>query len=198
MPFDTTIHHILRLSAAGLVLAATTAVASDEVPSSAAAASPRCAVWLREASFAASVEHHDAKAFASHLAAGAVFLNGRPPHFQGEAAVIEGWAGIVAGEGLILRWHPDFVAIGGDGRTALSRGPFTMERAADPAAESAAAKVNPDDRFRIGTFQSVWTKDDDGSWKVMFDGGGPPPQPATEAVVRAMQASWKPDCPLRD
>ena len=149
--------------------------------------SPRCSVWAREASFAAAVEQHDAEAFAAHLADGAVFINGRPPHLHGEAAIVEGWRGIIAGDGLILRWHPEFIAIGGDGRTAISRGPYTME---DP-------DVNAPSRFGIGTFQSVWVRDA-GTWRVMFDGGGPPPEPATEEAVRALQKSWKRACPFRD
>lgn len=190
--------HALVWLMIALPLAGAASSARQESQSPSAEVTPRCAVWLREASFAASVEKHDAAAFASHLAKGAVFINGRPPHLHGEAEVAAGWAGIVAGDGLILRWHPEFVAIGGDGRTALSRGPFTMERVDAPAAQSAAPALNPADRFRIGTFQSVWTKDGDGQWKVMFDGGGPPPQPATEAEAKAMQASWQPDCPLTD
>ena len=38
--------------------------------------------------------------------------------------------------------------------------------------------VNAPSRFGIGTFQSVWVRDA-GTWRVMFDGGGPPPEPAT-------------------
>jgi ketosteroid isomerase-like protein len=151
----------------------------------ATAESLRCAVWQREASFADSVARHDEAAFAEHLAEGAVFVNAKPPHLQGRAEIIDGWRSIIAGEQLILRWHPEFVAVGGDGRTALSRGPFTMER----------PDSNPEARFRIGTFQSVWTLAADGHWRVLFDGGGPPPEPATETEVRAAQASWTRVCP---
>jgi ketosteroid isomerase-like protein len=172
-----------------LLLAAAGATAAGERPSPTSnTPGSRCAVWTREASFAASVAEHDAQAFSEHLAPGAVFLNGRPPHFEGNAAVIAGWDDIVKGESLLLRWHPEYVAVGGDGRTAVSRGPFTME---DPDVNAAA-------RFRIGVFQSVWILDADGSWRVMFDGGGPPPRPATEDEVRKLQASWSMECPFRD
>ena len=36
-----------------------------------------CEVWNREKSFAVSVENHDAKAFAEHIDANAIFVNGR-------------------------------------------------------------------------------------------------------------------------
>jgi ketosteroid isomerase-like protein len=177
-------HGAALLLGMGLLFGCATAPRPRSEP--AVAESARCAVWRREASFAATVEHHDAGAFAEHLANGAVFLNGQPPHLHGEAEVIEGWSEIVQGKGLTLRWHPEFVAVGGDGRTALSRGPFTMER----------EDVNPKARFRIGVFMSTWTKGDDGQWRVLFDGGGPPSRAATEEEVRAMQKSWSTACPF--
>jgi len=181
-----TIDHRYAAACAALLCIASAAEAKDKPPA-ASPAEARCAVWQREASFADAVLRHDTKAFAAHLAKGAVFINGQPPHLHGEAEVLEGWSGIIAGEGLILRWHPEFVAIAGDGRTALSRGPFTMEN----------PSVNPEARFRIGVFQSVWTLGEDGQWSIAFDGGGPPPKPANEAEVRAMQSSWKQECPFR-
>jgi len=157
----------------------------DGTPAAAAAPSARCAVWQREAGFAESVARHDASAFAEHLAEGAVFINGQPPHLHGRDEILQGWQAIIEGKPLILRWHPEFVAISGDGRSALSRGPFTMEN----------TDLNPEARFRIGVFQSVWTLAEDGRWRVMFDGGGPAPKPATGSEVRAAQASWSAECP---
>jgi ketosteroid isomerase-like protein len=179
-----------RPAAAMLVFffASTAALASGTPAAGSESSDPRCAVWAREASFAASVAGHDAGSFAAHLAPGAVFINGRPPHFEGNAAIVAGWGDIIRGESLQLRWHPEYVAIGGDGRTAISRGPFTMEN----------SDVNAEAGFRIGEFQSVWILGTDGTWRVMFDGGGPPPRPASEEEVRALQKSWSMACPFHD
>lgn len=175
----------LALAMALLAIALRAGEPSERRPAAALTPSARCAVWQREASFADSVARHDASAFAEHLAEGAVFINGQPPHLHGRGEILQGWRTIIEGKPLILRWHPEFVAVGGDGRTALSRGPFTMEN----------ADLNPEARFRIGVFQSVWTLAEDGRWRVMFDGGGPAPTPASESEVRAVQASWSENCP---
>ncbi len=176
---------VLMLAMTLLALALQAGEVSDATPAAMAAPSARCAVWQREASFADAVARHDESAFAEHLAEGAVFINGQPPHLHGRGEILQGWRTIIEGKPLILRWHPEFVAVGGDGRTALSRGPFTMEN----------ADLNPEARFRIGVFQSVWTLAEDGRWRVMFDGGGPAPRPATESEASAVQASWSADCP---
>ena len=146
-----------------------------------------CAVWDRETSFAQAVVDHDAAAFASHLHPGAVFIGGDGNGTHGRAGILADWAGLIDGKGLVLRWYPDVVDVSGDGRTALSRGPYWM---ADPAAPA-------DKRYRVGRFISTWVRGDDGQWQVVFDGGGGNvPKPATQAEVEALAAARK-ACPYR-
>ena len=45
---------------------------------------------------------------------------------------------------------------------------------------------------RWGTFNSVWRRDDDGNWKVVFDAGSAPDESPDE-VVRALLDA-KDDC----
>ena len=62
-----------------------------------------CEVWNREKSFAASVENHDAKAFAAHLDAKAIFVNGDGSFSRGRDGVTKDWAGIIEGKSIIVR-----------------------------------------------------------------------------------------------
>ena len=144
-----------------------------------------CDVWNREKSFAASVENHDAKAFAEHIDANAIFVNGRGSYTRGRAEVAKAWAGIIEGKQIILRWSPDFVGLSSDGKTAISRGPFWIE---DP-------DPNTRQKFLTGTFQSTWVKNRKGEWHVFLDGGTPAPAPATPEQVEAEKQRFSPSCP---
>lgn len=120
-----------------------------------------CDVYRREMSFAKSVEDRDLAAFAEHVHPGAVFLGGPEP-LRGRDAVVAAWKSIVSHEAGHLRWHADEVVVGSDPRIAFSRGPATFE-VLEPA------KGKP--RYHISVFTSVWMKDADGAWRVMYDGG---------------------------
>lgn len=144
-----------------------------------------CEVWNREKSFAASVENHDAKAFAAHLDANAIFINLDGSFNKGREAVTKDWADIIEGKKLILRWHPDFVSVSSDGKSAISRGPFWMENPAPDAKQ----------KFRTGIFQSTWVKNRKGEWRVFIDGGTPGPVVATPEQVAALKQSLSPVCP---
>ena len=147
-----------------------------------------CAVWQREASFARSVERHDTAAFAEHVHPGAVFNAGDPAADRGRDAIVRGWAGIIAGEPLVLRWRPGVVQIGGDPDIALSKGPFILEDLRTGAAS----------RWRVGQFQSVWVRDrTSGVWRVLFDAGTGPPRAveSLEAARRYVAANTPLDCP---
>jgi ketosteroid isomerase-like protein len=163
-------------------LAAAQAVAPPQPALSAA----ECEVWARESGFARSVAEHDAAAFAGFVAQGAVFGARRPNPRRGRDAVVAAWAGIVAGKELRLSWYPAMVAIGGEPDIAYSSGPALYEDL-DPAAKQ---------RFLIGGFQSIWHRDADGTWRVLFD-DGLDPRPASDADVAAFKAGRRETCPRR-
>ncbi|WP_242108458.1 YybH family protein [Luteimonas aquatica] len=154
-------------------------------PAPPAMSAAECEVWARERSFARSVADHDAAAFAGHLHPGAVFIGGPQP-LRGARAVAEGWAPLIRGEGMRLRWYPEQVVIGGDPDTALSMGPYWLED----------ARPGADPRYRLGRFISTWKRDGHGTWHVLFDGGGGnAARPATDAEVAALKAALPADCP---
>lgn len=161
------------------------AAAPAEAAPAAAPVSDACTVWAREAGFARSVADHDADAFASYLHPDAVFIGGDGSGTRGAEAIETEWAGIIAGKSIVLRWYPDSVDVGANGRVALSRGPYWME---DPAAPL-------EKRYRQGRFVSTWLRGDDGEWQVVFDGGGGNvPKPATADEIANLIVARR-DCP---
>ena len=168
--------------------AAAPAPAAQPAPAAPPAAkmtAAECEVWNRERSFAASVEHHDATAFADHVHEQAAFAAGSPEPVHGRAAVVEDWKGIIEGKDFELRWSPGIVTIGGDGSLAISRGPSWLKD----------LRPNPKSPYRIGEFISTWIRDRDGRWRVLFDGGAGPMHPATADDVAKLVASIPKECP---
>lgn len=163
-------------------------LASLLLPAAAAAATPQltaseCEVWQREQSFARSVVQHDAAAFVAHLAENAAFGASTPQPNRGRDAIAKRWAGLIEGRRVALRWYPTRVTMApGVDDVAWSSGPSLIE-VLDPKAK---------DRYLIGAFHSVWHKDADGVWRVLFD-DGVEPRPATAEEVRNFEAG-RSDC----
>ena len=175
----------LPIIVAGLVLSPL-AAAQPAAPTTTgpALSAAECEVWTRELGFARSVVEHDAAAFADFIALGAVFgARGSQPQ-RGRDAVVAAWAGIVSGKDLLLSWYPRTVAIGGEPDIAFSSGPALYE---DPAPETKQ-------RFRLGAFQSIWHRDADGVWRVLFD-DGIEPVPASDTEVAAFRSGRREACP---
>lgn len=171
----------LRLSALlGLAGLATGVAAVEPPPHPGMASDARCAVWTRELGFADALARHDATAFAGFLHADAVFGVGHQPT-RGRDAILADWMPLIEGKALELRWYPERVSVGGDGRTAYSSGP--------------ALYRNPKDgSHRLGRFGSVWQQDRDGQWRVIFD-DGVRPLPVDEAGGKAFEAGRRDACP---
>lgn len=145
-----------------------------------------CSVWARERSFADTVEHHDAKAFAEHIHPGAVFGAASPNPQRGRDAIIEGWKSIIEGTTVTLKWRPQYVSIGADPNIAISRGPFVLEAKSEQGVSS----------YKIGEFVSVWVRNDAKSpWVVLFDGGGPPPATVNEQEASRHLSAAPSQCP---
>jgi ketosteroid isomerase-like protein len=179
-------NHIVQGLASALLVVASGAALAQSAPAPATRmTAAECDVWARERSFAQSVEAHDATAFAEHLHPGAIFIGGPEPA-RGKAAVVTDWAPLVKGEIKHLHWAPDQVVIGGDPDVALSMGPYWMEDTRPGA--------NP--RFHSGRFISTWRRDAQGTWHVLYDGGGGNrAEPASEDDVARLKASLPATCP---
>jgi ketosteroid isomerase-like protein len=123
--------------------------------------SEECVVWNRELSFADSIARHDSAAFSEHLRVGVVFGVSRVHQTRGREAVTAAWRGIVEGKTLTVEWYPTRVAIGDVGNIAWSSGPSLF--ITDPGSDKAT--------YSLGSYHSVWARDADGVWRVLFDDG---------------------------
>lgn len=142
-----------RMSLPVLVLIA--ALAAGSV---AGATDEELALQVREAesAFAKTMAARDHAGFASHIADEAVFF-GRQDVLRGRTAVAAGWKPFFEGDKAPFSWEPERVEVLDSGTLAFSSGPV----------------LDPEGR-RIGTFNSVWRREADGRWKIVFDKGCPP------------------------
>ena len=109
-----------------------------------------------EVAFARSMADRDAAAFASLIADEAVFF-GNQSVMRGKDEVVEGWKRFFDGPSAPFSWKPAEVEVLASGTLGMTSGPV----------------FDPQGR-RIGTFNSIWQRQADGSWKVIFDKGCPP------------------------
>ncbi len=117
-------------------------------------------VFEAESAFAASMANRDLAEFGRYIASDAVFFGKEP--LRGRTAVIDGWKGFYDGAAPPFSWKPEIVEVLESGELALSSGP-----------------VFSSDGRRIATFNSIWRRETDGRWRVIFDKGAPvcPPAP---------------------
>lgn len=137
---------ILPLFVCATAVAATVPATNEEL-----AAQVRAA----EIAFAKSMADRDHAAFVSHLSDEAVFF-GRGV-LRGKAAVAAGWKQLFEGTAPPFSWEPEKVQVLDSGTLGLSSGP-----------------VRDPDGKRTGTYNSIWRREADGGWKIIFDNGCPP------------------------
>lgn len=148
--------HSLRLTLALITLSffATTLRAQ----SSTAADSLRAT----ELAFAKSVADKDLDQFKAFLAQDAVFASG--PTLRGPEAIAQAWSYYFAPGAPPLLWCPTRVEVLGSGELGMTTGPY----------ETLAKSENDGTRRVRGVFFSVWRRQSDGSWRIVFDSGTPP------------------------
>jgi ketosteroid isomerase-like protein len=98
----------------------------------------------------------DFTAFGRHVAEDSVFFSGSTA-LRGRAAVLAGWQGLFEGPTAPFSWEPDQVEVLESGELALSTG-----------------LVKNPDGVVTARFNSIWQRQPDGRWLVVFDKGGPP------------------------
>ena len=108
-----------------------------------------------EAAFAKTMADRDHAAFVSFLSSETVFF-GRGV-LRGKAAVADAWKGFYAEKAAPFSWAPDSAEVLDSGELGMTAGPVF-----DPSGK------------RVGTFNSVWRKEQDGKWRIVFDKGCPP------------------------
>jgi pimeloyl-ACP methyl ester carboxylesterase/ketosteroid isomerase-like protein len=124
------------------------------VATAAFAADPVQELRLAEIAFAKAFADHDAAKFQSFLLDDSQFLGARTA--RGTAAIMERWGRWLALPVAPFSWAPERVIVNAAGTIGLSTGP-----------------VYGADGEPIGNYSSVWVKQADGAWKILFDGAGP-------------------------
>jgi ketosteroid isomerase-like protein len=142
----------LATAVAGICAALLTTAMSQQKKADALAEQVRAT----ETRFAKTMADRDHKAFASMLAEEAVFFSPQGP-LRGSKAVAEAWKPFFEGAQPPFSWEPERVEVLDSGGLAFSSGPVR-----DPQGK------------RVGTFNSVWRRDAQGHWKIVFDSGCPP------------------------
>jgi ketosteroid isomerase-like protein len=138
-----------------LLLMLATAGASPSLLGQVPASALKRQVFVAESSFAASMAQRDLQAFASFVSSEAVFF-GDTAIMRGKRAVIDGWRPFFEKPTAPFSWKPDVIEVLPSGNLAYSSGPVF-----DPSGKKA------------GNFSSVWRREPDGSWQVIFDRGCP-------------------------
>jgi ketosteroid isomerase-like protein len=110
-------------------------------------------VRAAEIGFARTMVTRDRAAFATFVADDAIFFGARGA-LKGKTAVVEAWARFFEGAQAPFSWTPDTVEVLESGTLALTSGP-----------------VRDNDGKQIGTFNSIWRRERDGRWRVVFDKG---------------------------
>jgi len=133
-------------------------------------------VRCSEIGFSRAAEARDAARFASFIDADARFVGNGVVH--GPAAVTEAWSVFFADDGPAIKWRPRFVEVLADESLALTRGPYRM--------------ITPDadgnETEHWGTFNSVWRRQADGGWKVVFDAGSPATESPPDEIKALLDA----------
>lgn len=127
-------------------------------------------VRCREIAFSQSVEIQDVAAFRSFIDTDARFIGSSVQ--RGVEDVSTAWAVFFSDAAPKMKWRPQFVEVLNDGTLALSRGPYRMIVEGEDGALTEY----------WGTFNSVWRKQADGAWKVVFDAGNEAAEAPSEEV----------------
>jgi ketosteroid isomerase-like protein len=109
-----------------------------------------------EIAFAGTMAAREHEAFAEFVAEDAIFLSGSSV-LRGRRAVVDAWGHYFEKPDAPFSWAPETVEVVDSGALAISTGP-----------------VFGPDGSRVGTFNSTWRRENDGSWRVVLDHGCPP------------------------
>ena len=127
-------------------------------------------VRCHEIAFSQSIENQDVDAFASFLDPDTRFIGSSVQ--RGADEVIKALRVFFTENAPTMKWRPQYVEVLNDGTLALSRGPFHMTTVSESG----------ETMHYWGTFNSIWRKQPDDSWKIIFDAGNDAAEPPSEKL----------------
>jgi ketosteroid isomerase-like protein len=138
----------------GLLVVAAAALAVGAAGAQGSLETRRAEVFAAERAFARSMAERDFAAFGRYVAEDCVFFADTALH--GREAVLAAWKPFFDGAQAPFSWEPDQVEVLASGDLALSTG----------LVKSPAGAVT-------ARFNTIWQRQADGRWLVIFDKGGP-------------------------
>ena len=144
--------------AVSVVILAMSGGASGQGPDRQAGAA---AIVRSDAEFARSVAEKNKETFQSFLAEATTFNGGTRNELHGRDAVLKDWAPFFEANGPTLTWTPMKGEVIGAGDVG-----YTIGRSLFRQKASNGSTIE-----RGGQYLTVWRKQPDGSWKVVFDTG---------------------------
>lgn len=111
-------------------------------------------VRATEIAFARTLADRDVKAFARMIAPDVIWLADKP--LRGPAEVVANWQKFFDAPQPPFSWAPEIVEVQEGGKLALSTGPVF-----DTAGK------------RVATYTSIWRREKNGDWRIIFDRGSP-------------------------
>lgn len=112
-----------------------------------------------ETAFADTMARRDLQAFSNFIAEEAVFFGAKA--LRGRDAIVAAWKGFYVEKQAPFSWRSEIVEVLDSGQLAISSGPVF-----DPSGK------------QVAVFNSIWRREADGRWRVVFDKGAdycPPP-----------------------
>jgi ketosteroid isomerase-like protein len=111
-------------------------------------------VRATEIAFAKTLADRDVKTFTSMIAPDVIWLADVP--LRGPAEVLKNWQKFFDAPKVPFSWAPEIVEVQEGGKLALSTGPV----------------LNSEGK-RVGTYTSIWRREESGTWRIIFDRGCP-------------------------
>ena len=118
------------------------------------------AIMKADADFNQAVADRNLTRFLSFIAEGATFNGGTPDEIRGHDAIAKDWAPFFEPMGPRLTWAPTKAEVLGAGDLGYSVGTSEFRSTAD-------GKTT----VRRGNYLTVWRKQADGAWRVVYDSG---------------------------
>jgi ketosteroid isomerase-like protein len=106
-----------------------------------------------EREFARTMADRDHDAFTSFLSDETIFFAGKTPQ-RGKQQVADAWKPFFEGPEAPFSWEPETVVVLDSGTLALSSGP-----------------VHNSGGKKVATYNSIWRREADGQWQIVFDKG---------------------------
>ena len=122
----------------------------------------QAAILKADEDFNRSVADRNREAFLALIADQVTFGGGGPGELKGKDAIWKAWSTFFDPKGPTLTWHPSKGDVLAGGDVGYTTG-FSERRA-------------PDGSVHKGNYLTVWKKQQDGSWKAIFDTGSSVPE----------------------